>query len=148
MTGKGPLNYTTEIEPEKSAFECLALLGRYGASRIGLAHRKDKVPMGLTFTIMTKWGDRQYEVLVDSAGTLKVLQRYAKEGVIRSVQATPRQADRVAWRTVKLWLETQLSLIETGLMDAERVFAPSMLVAPGTTIMDAYDQQMAIESGG
>jgi hypothetical protein len=148
MAGKGPLNYTTEIAPDKSAFECLALLGRYGASRIGLVHRKDKVPMGLTFTIMTKWGERPYEVAVNAESTLKVLQRYAREGAIRPGQATPEQADRTAWRTIKLWLETQLALIETGLTDAEHVFAPNMLIAPGTTILDAYDQQMAIEAGG
>lgn len=136
----GPLNYTTSIDAEKSAYECLALLGRYGASRIGLAYGKDKVPVGLTFTIETKWGLRPYEVDVDSASTLKVLQEYTRSGRIRSGYANQRQAERVAWRVIKDWLESQLALIEAGLMTVERVLSAHMLVQPGKTMLDIYDE--------
>ena len=34
MTGKGPLNYTTTIDPQKTMSECIAILARHGATAI------------------------------------------------------------------------------------------------------------------
>ncbi len=148
MAGKGPLNYTTQVAADKTAFECLALLGRYGASQIGLTFGEDKVPDGLSFVLMTRWGKRAYDLPVDAAATLKVLRKYAGERLIPRSQATPEQAQRVAWRVMLHWLDSQLAIIETGLMDAERVLAPWMLVEPGKTMLDIYaENQPALTSG-
>lgn len=149
MTGQGPLNYTTSISAEKSAYECMALLGRYGASHTGLVFRKDRTPCGLTFRIETRWGERAYEILVESAKTYKVLAAYADEGKIRRGFVSHVQADRVAWRVVRMWLEAQLALIEAGLMDPEKALATAMLVAPGQTLLDSYDMaQRELGAGG
>jgi hypothetical protein len=138
MAGQGPLNYTTQIAADKSAHECMALLGRYGASLAGLVYRKDRTPCGLAFRIETKWGERAYEVQVDADKTYKVLQAYGARGAIPNKFVTAEQADKVAWRVIKMWLEAQLALIEAGLMDAEKALAGHMLVAPGETLLDAY----------
>jgi hypothetical protein len=147
MAGNGPLNYTTTVDAEKTAYECLAMLGRFGASQIGITFRDDRMPDGLSFVLMTRWGRRGFDLPVDAASTLKVLTRAAEARRIRPGYAHPEQADRVAWRVMKDWLESQLALIEAGLMDAERVLSPYMLVEPGKTMLDIYAEQHAIAAG-
>jgi len=146
MAGQGPLNYTTSIDVHKTAFECLELLHRYGATRHGLVNRKGGVPIGMTFTIETKWGTRAYEILVESDLTLKVLESYYEKGKIQRRFATKEQADRVAWRVIKDWLESQLAIIEAGLMSVEKVMSAHMLIEPHKTMLDLYDEnQPALE---
>lgn len=147
MASKGPLNWTTDVAADKTAFECLAVLGKYGARRIGLTFRDDRMPDGLEFVLMTRWGERAYDLPVDTAAALKVLRKYADDRKIPNYRANPEQADRVAWRVMKDWLESQLAVIEMGLMDAERVLSPYMLVDHGKTMLDVYaEQQPAIGS--
>jgi hypothetical protein len=143
-----PLNYSTIVSPDKSANECTAMLGRFGAVRTGLAYDRNRVPFGLTFVLNTRWGERLYELPVDFEGTYQVLLKAYKDGKIKRSYAERGHAQRVAWRVVKDWLEANLALIEQGLMEADRVMFPYMLVAPELSVFSAYDeQQPAIGSG-
>ena len=56
------------------------------------------------------------------------------------------QAERVAWRVLKDWLEAQLALIEAGVADMAEVMLPYLHVAPGVTLYRAYldNEQLAI----
>lgn len=143
----GPLNYTTTIAADKSADQCLALLRQYGASRISVAYRKDKSPLGITFVIDTKWGERAYEVVADYEGTREALLKAYRERRIDRRYSEPDQAARTAWRVIKDWLEANLAMIEAGLSKPEKVLLPYMLVDPKTSLYDAYDeQQPALEA--
>lgn len=143
----GPLNYTTSVEADKTAYECLDLLAQFGASQVSITFRDDKMPDGLSFVLMTRWGKRGFSLTVDADATFKVLNKRADEGKIKRWYARKEQADRVAWRVMKDWLEAQLALIEAGLMSAERVLSPYMLVDAGKTMLDIYaEQQPAIGS--
>lgn len=144
----GPLNYTTTVSAEKTAGECLEILRKHGAKRTGLAYGGDKLPMGITFVLDTRWGPRGYEIAVNVEGTHQALVRAWQRGEIKRSYTAPAQGQRVAWRVVKLWLESNLALVEAGLQEAERVLLPYMLLAPEHTMFEEYDQQQpAIEAG-
>jgi hypothetical protein len=144
----GPLNYTTQVAAGKTAHECLAVLGRYGARRAGLAYGRDKVPMGISFVLDTRWGERGYEIALNFDGTAQSLDRAYKDGRIERKYTGAAHAQRVAWRVLKMWLESNLALVESGLAEAERVLFPYMLLAPDHTLFDEYDrQQPAIGAG-
>jgi hypothetical protein len=144
----GPLNYTTTIAAGKTAHECLAVLARYGAKRAGLAYGSDKVPMGITFVLDTRWGERGYEIAVNFDGTQESLERAYKDRRIERKYTGYAQAQRVAWRVLKMWLESNLALIEAGLAEPERVLLPYVLLSPDRTLFDEYDrQQPAIGAG-
>jgi hypothetical protein len=144
----GPLNYTTVVSADKSAAECLEVLRKYGAKRAGLAYGSDKIAMGISFVLDTRWGPRGYEIAVNAAGTYRALERAVKNRDIDRRFATPAQGQRVAWRVVKMWLESNLALVESGLQETEKVFFPYMLLAPDHTLFEEYDQQQpSIESG-
>ena len=61
---------------------------------------------------------------------------------------TTVQADRVAWRILKDWVEAQLALIATQMVSLDQIMLPYMLMDEGLTVYDLYrKQQLAIGSG-
>jgi hypothetical protein len=145
---KGPLNYTTTIDPDKSAIECIGRLAAHGAEAIGITYDHG-LPTGVHFQIGTPWGQRSYSLPVNMDGTHKALQRAANRGRIPPRYATLEQARRVSWRVLKDWLEAQLALIEAGVAEMSQVMLPYMQVEQGVTVWDRYleNEQQAIEAG-
>jgi hypothetical protein len=148
-TGKGPLNYTTTIEATKSASECIAKLAQHGASAIGITYALTK-PTGLSFSIGTPYGPRAFALPVNVRGTHKALCEGYKKGAVPNRYTTLDQAERVAWRVLKDWLEAQLALIEAGVADMTQVMLPYMQGDDGLTVWQRYlerEDALALEAG-
>jgi hypothetical protein len=146
MAGKNPLNYTTTIDADKSASECVAMLARHGASAVGLTF-SGGTPTGLSFTVTTTWGPRQYILPVNVAGTNNALVKAYKKNAIPRRFTEIEQAERVAWRVLKDWLEAQLALIEAGVVVLEQVMLPYVQGNDGRTLWAVYSEQQALEAG-
>lgn len=131
------LNYTTTIEPIKSATECITRLMYHGAHDVAITGSSGE-PTGLSFQITTQFGPRQYNVPVNIPGTQKALTEAWRKGRIPQRYTDLAQARRVAWRVIKDWLEAQLALIEAGVADMSQVMLPYMLVDDGQTVWDRY----------
>lgn len=147
MTG-GPLNYSTVIDPVKTASECIARLASHGATAIGITY-SGGMPTGLSFEIETAHGVQAYALPVNVEGTFKALDRAARSGKIPRSRANWEQARRTGWRVIKDWLEAQLTLIEAGVSDIAEVMLPWMLVN-GQTVYQVFLErnQLALTSGG
>jgi hypothetical protein len=145
---KGPLNYTTTVEATKSASECIARLAQHGASAIGITYELTK-PTGLSFRIDTPYGPRTFALPVNVRGTHKALQEGYRKGRVPNRYTSLDQAERVAWRVLKDWLEAQLALIEAGVADMTQVMLPYMQDNRGLTVWQRYleREQSAIEAG-
>lgn len=148
----GPMNYTTTIEAEKTAAECVGMLGRHGATDISMKWQAGE-PIGLKFIIVTAFGPAAYTLPINIEGTWRVLSQAASAGKIPKSKATEEQAKRVAWRVVKTWLEIQISLIEAGLCEFAQAMLPYMHTdgAGSETVWERVREQhfdqLAIESG-
>ena len=146
----GPLNYTTTISADKTAGECLALLGRNGASAIGITYA-DKQPAGIAFQLDTPHGQRQFKLPVNVGGVHKALLKSSQaSGGIPPRYATPDQARRVAWRIAKDWLEAQLAIIDARMVTIDEAFLPYLQIEGGQTVYEAYrdrEQFLALEAG-
>lgn len=142
----GPLNYTTTIEPSKSATECMGILANAGARRISI-DMESKIPVGLSFVIRTRWGDRVFDMPANLEGTYVALHTARRDGRIPPKYDSREQAARVCWRVLKDWLEVQMAMIEAGLAELEQIMLPYVMVEPGKTLYQAYgDQQPALEA--
>jgi hypothetical protein len=144
-----PLNYTTVIEPIKSAGECTAILVAHGASAIGTTYLKG-VPNGLTFVIETQWGPRRYSLPVNFSGTHKAMLKAWRDGKIRQGFTSEDQAQRVAWRVLKDWLQVQMALVEAGVAEFAQTMLPYTHVDDnGQTLWERYmqNEQRALEAG-
>ncbi len=145
---RGPLNYTTVIEPQKSAGECVAMLAAHGVTALGQTFDGKGTPTGLTFQIETPWGMRQYSLPVNVKGTNAALARAYSRRDIPQRYANLDQAQRVAWRVMKDWLEVQLALIQAGVAELNQVMLPYMHVDHGVTVWERWteNEQLAISA--
>ena len=127
------LNYTTEVPVEKTIGEIQRCLSMHGASSILTDYDKDGVVTALSFKIMI--GDKPvgYRLPTDWEPVLKILEENPK--VSRRL-CTRDQAVRVAWRIVKTWIEAQMAIVETRMVDVSDVFLPYAVMKGGKTLAE------------
>lgn len=136
--GKGILNYTTTIAPEKTAGECFGMLARHGAAKVLIMFDASKEPAGLAFEIATPSGLRQYTLPINAEGVMAALKAGHRAGNVANRYVNAEQATRTAWRVLKDWLESQLALIEAGMSALDEVMLPwEMVEGGGLTVYQA-----------
>ena len=119
------LNYTTKIAADKTASEIVALLARKGATNVMITFGTQGQPIGLKWRVESPSGPLAFALPVNAEAVFEVL---TKQGVLKSNAASRReQAERTAWRIVKEWVDAQMALLETGMVELEEVFLPYML---------------------
>lgn len=157
MPGR-PLNYTTTIPVAQTVGECQAILAASGASSVAV-HYEGGQPAGLSFSLRTPHGPRDFTLPVNMEGIRQVLVKAEREGqfaAARKKQGTfssPEHSARVAWRVVKDWLEANLALIAARMVTIDEVMLPWLHVQVGgqdMTLFEHYKAQetRALEAGG
>src|SRR5215218_1457006 len=119
------LNYTTSVTAGRTAAEVAAMLGGAGASTVATTYQ-DGRPAGVSFVLDTAGGRFGYTLPVKVDGVGKALRRNAPPRY-----RTPQQAERVAWRIAKDWLEAQLALVEAGMAELPEVMLPYQVTGSG-----------------
>lgn len=143
------LNYTTQVNAEKTASEVQRMLARAGARAI-MAEYDDGHIKGVAFQIQTSFGLQQFHLPVNVEACLAVLKRDSDRWkktpgpVIPKKYATFEQAERVAWRIMKDWLEAQLAIIATEMVTFDQVMLPYMYQNGKTVYELVIDQQLAL----
>jgi hypothetical protein len=140
------LNYTTEVAATKTIGEVQGLLVKAGARQIATEYDDDGRATGLAFGVVTQFGPRQFVLPVHPDKVLQVLERDGVKGKL----ATPEQAERVAWRIVKDWIEAQVAIIQTEMVTLDQVMLPYMRDGEsGATVWELYhDRQLALPAAG
>lgn len=129
---KALLNYTTEIEPAKTAGEIVGLLAAKGAKSINMDYQAGE-PVALTFRIDIHGIDMAFRLPCNYEGAERALRRLAPPRY-----QTTRQAKRVAWRIVKDWVEAQLALVELGQAELGEVFFHRAITSNGQTLFQRF----------
>ncbi len=52
--------------------------------------------------------------------------------------STPEQGLKVAWRILKDWVEAQVAIIQSGMVQVEEVFMPYQVLSNGQTFYEEY----------
>lgn len=130
------LNYTTKVPANRTVGQVQELLVRAGASSITARYEgHDRVAAGLTFVIETDYGKRAFALPVRSRAVYDVLR---SDTSVPPRLRTIEQAERVAWRIVKDWVEAQLAIIETEMVTLDQVMLPYMEDHDGRTVYELY----------
>ena len=135
------LNYTTSIDPHKTVGEIQKMLAAAGARGILLEYGPDAEPTAVAFQIEMR-GDLRYRLPCRSEKVLAVLQRQYKAGKIDRRYTTKEHAQRVAWRIVKDWIEAQLAIVQSEMVDVTEVFLPYQLTTNNQTIYEAMQYRL------
>ena len=120
------LNYSTKIDVTRTVNEITAILAQQGANRILQEYDSSGNAVGLKWSLDGQYGRLSYAMPINHEAIFAVL---TNEGLIftRNDEKRREQARRVAWRILKVWIQAQLALLETGMVVMEEIFLPYML---------------------
>jgi len=139
------LNYTTTVPVMRTVGVIQALLVEAGARQIVTEWDDHGLPTGVSFVVATAYGPRGFVLPVDPKAVEQVLWQDRK---VERRFKTPEQAERVAWRIVKDWVEAQLAIIRTNMVTLDQVMLSYMTDDSGRTVYDLYlEKQLALTAG-
>lgn len=127
------LNYTTKISAAQTVGEIQAMLAKAGANGVRIEYENRK-PVAIEFETDTlTLGKQFYFWNVNVDNVLKSMQEDAK---VPHSHCTREQAERVAWRIEKDWLEAQLAKIFVLRLPLEKVMLPYMISNEGKSLYE------------
>lgn len=128
-------NYTTTINATKTVGEIQEILGKHGASAIMTEYDNGEV-IGLSFKILTPQGEVGIKLPANTERVLQVLKNQRKNN--SQIKDTKEQAVKVAWRIIKDWIDSQMAILETQMVEMEEIFLPYMLNKDGKTLYETF----------
>ena len=125
------LNYTTTIDAFKTVSEIEYILMKHKAKSI-MKEFSDNSIIGYSQVPI------KLPVKVDEC--LKVL-RIEKRSGTRTIKDTRDQAERVAWRILKDWVNAQMALLDIEMVRMEEIFLPYIVDNHGRTLFEKLEEQ-------
>ena len=124
------LNYTTKINVFATLGEIQGILVAHGARKIVQDYDDSGGVIAVSFLIDTPIGQRAVRLPANVDAVFEVLQR-------QRVKCDYAQAERVAWRIVKDWLQAQMAILEAEMVAMDEIFLPYMLDKSGHSLFEA-----------
>lgn len=135
-------NYTTKIPALQTVGEIQGILAAHGAKKIMLDYTDDGHVEAVSFAVNTPVGMQGFML---PARVDAVAATLAKQ----HVKCDYDQAERVAWRIVKDWIDAQMAFIESEQAAIDEVFLPYMRDNAGNTLYQAFlNKQLLLEGAG
>lgn len=122
---------TTSIDPIRTSGEICSILVRAGATQINQQFENQKIS-GLRWCMKVNGAECLFTMPVRVDPVYKILKRKKPNS-----SGLLEQAERVAWRQLLRWVQAQLAMIDTGMVEAGEVFSPYMHVADNKTVWQA-----------
>ena len=140
------LNYTTTVDSFKTVSEIERILVKHNAKSIMKNYDGESI-MGLSFLIDTGVQQIPVRLPVKVDECLEVLKKEKKNSPRSNIKATREQAERVAWRILKDWVEAQMALLDIQMVRFEEIFLPYIETGNGQTIYERLEgKQFFIEA--
>ena len=140
------LNHSTDVPVEKTIGEIQRLLGKHGAKAIMLNYDQEGNVSALSFQMSVNERDIAFRLPCDWRPVLKILEHDPKAK--RHAKVDQARAVRVAWRIVKDWVEAQMALIDTYMVEVQEVFLPYAITKSGKTLYEATKESGFLLGGG
>lgn len=142
------LNYTTTIDAFKTVSEIEYILMKHRARSIMKVCDGESIT-GLSFLIDTGMQQIPVRLPVKVDECLKVLKKEKRDNPRKQIKDTREQAERVAWRILKDWIEAQMALLDIEMVRFEEIFLPYIESNNGQTIYERLEErQFLLEDGG
>jgi hypothetical protein len=131
---------STEIPPARTAQEIQVVLVGAGARQIMTEYDAAGKVTGLKWTMATPLGDRLFDMPARVKPLYEILLKRARvSGQRFDLAKLQAKAERVAWRQLLRWVQAQVAMIETGMVQASEVFFPYMVAVEGRTVYSLFE---------
>jgi hypothetical protein len=138
---------TTSVSASKTASEIVASLVESGAREILTQYEGGKL-VGIRFSLEPKKGCTQiFSLPAKTEPVFKVL--CEQKSYTYDIDKIRVQAERVAWRLLLRWVQSQLALIQVGMVEVDEVFLPYRQTKDGRTFWELVQAggQLALPPG-
>jgi hypothetical protein len=136
------LNYTTSISVHKTLSEIQEILVEHGARKVMIDYDENKRVNSLNFTVFLRNTEIPFSLKAKPSAILKIMQKQKACGEIKT-KVDYEQAERVAWRIFKTWIDSNLALLEAEQMGFEQLFLSSIMNKNGETLFEIYENGAA-----
>lgn len=134
------LNYTTKIDVFTTLGEIQRILVKHGAKKIMQDYDDNGHIVALCFGIETPLGLQGVRLPANVEKVCAVLTK-------QKVKCDREQAERVAWRIVKDWVEAQMAILESEMVQIDQIFLPYMVNDKGQTVFEVYQNNQLLICG-
>lgn len=134
------MNYTTKVDVYTTLGAIQGQLVKHGARKIMQDYDDAGHITALSFSIETPNGPRGIRLPANVDAVWAVLTR-------QKVKCDREQAERVAWRIVKDWVEAQMAILESEMVQMDEIFLPYMIDASGQAVFEYYRQNQRLIGG-
>lgn len=138
------LNYTTTIAATRTMAQVQSLLAEAGATAVMSEYENGK-PTALSFAVDMPHGRQGFTMPVHPDKVFAVL---VKDRKVPGRYKTKEQAERIAWRIIKDWMEAQLAIIKTEMVTLDQVMLPYMTGNDGRSMYEIIvGERLALSAG-
>ncbi len=140
------LNYTTTVDSFKTVSEIEYILIKHKAKSVMKNYEGESI-IGLSFLIDTGFQQIPVKLPVKIDECLMVLKKEKKENPRKQIKDTREQAERVAWRILKDWVEAQMALMDIEMVKFEEIFFPYIETGNGQTVYERLEEKQFLLEG-
>jgi hypothetical protein len=142
-------NYTTDIPVEKTTSEIQKILAQNGARGIMLEYDGNGNITDIFFKIILNNKELPFRLPAKAERVYQALWGEKQEWEHNRYSAGWReQAQRIAWRICKTWLEAQITLINLEQAKMEEIFLPYLVLPDNKTLYEVWKaNQYQLPSG-
>lgn len=137
-------NYTTNINSGRTIGEIQQILSKHGTTAIMTEYENGEA-VALSFKINTIRGEVGIKLPSNIDKVLRVLKNQKQNNT--QIKDTKEQATRVAWRIIKDWVEAQMAILETQMVEMEEIFLPYMINNNGQTLYESFKNNQLMIGG-
>jgi len=118
--------------------EIQTLLASKGAKKIMIDYESG-IPVGLNFLLSCPQG----EIPIRLPARIENVRKILKNSAPRSIY---ENAEKIAWRNIKDWVDAQIALVETEMVSTQEVFLSYMIMGEKTLFENFTDGQLKLKS--
>lgn len=119
-------------------------MSKHGATAIMTEYENGEA-VALSFKINTVRGEVGIKLPSNIDKVLRVLKNQKQNNT--QIKDTKEQATRVAWRIIKDWVEAQMAILETQMVEMEEIFLPYMINNNGQTLYESFKNNQLMIGG-
>ena len=140
---------STEIAMDRTAAEITSCLVQAGATSVSTKYEGGKIT-GLTWAMRVSGQEVHFAMPARVEPVYLLLKSRRRDTWLSDAQKLKirEQAERVAWRQLLRWVQAQLAMIETGMVQSAEVFMPYMQQSDGRTMFEYFEStQLRLTAG-
>ena len=132
------LCYTTTIPAWRTIAEVEHLLMEHGATAV-IKQFEDGHVVGLSFAVESNGQMIPIKLPVRIPQVLEAMRRDKREHPKKQIKLTMEQAEMVAWRQIRDWVEVQMQMVELEQMTMVQVFLQGIQDRAGNTLYERLE---------